>query len=117
MLVDRMDFLEIADAVVEHYGVHNQLLKLKEENLELADELKVYSGEITFELIDELADELFLLTQLARKIPAIKVRVMYKASRQLKRMEAEKVSDRLRGGILIDHYAGAVVEGAHGFME
>jgi NTP pyrophosphatase (non-canonical NTP hydrolase) len=88
-----MDLLEIADAVVEHYGIDNQVHKLKEENLELADELKVYNGKITFELIDELADEFFLLTQLARKIPAIKERVIFKAKRQIDRM-AEEISDK-----------------------
>ena len=96
MAVDRMDLLEIADAVVEHYGVHNQLLKLKEENLELGVELKVYNGEITFELIDELADELFLLTQLARKIPAIKERVVFKAKRQIDRMAEEILNEKLQ---------------------
>jgi len=93
LVVEGMKLLDIADAVIEHYGIDNQIHKLKEENLELGDALRDYDKEITPEIIDEMADELFLLTQLARKIPAIKVRVMYKANRQLKRM-AEEISDK-----------------------
>jgi len=117
LVVERMELLSMAKKLVDHYGLDHQILKLKEENLELGAELKVYDGEITFKLIDEMADELFLLTQVALKVPEIKARVMFKAKRQMHRMRNEQSSLKLRDGILIDHYAGAVVEGAHGFME
>lgn len=85
--------------IAEHYGLHDQLLKLLEELRELENEAAVaytesrYTSDlspgITERLVDELADVIVMVRQIAYLTGSeatVQERIGFKLDRQLRRM-------------------------------
>ena len=83
--------------IFEHYGEENQLEKLNEESVELAEAVEEFifypSTENREHLAEECADTLIMIQQL-KEVVGDKVDefVQYKLNRQLKRIKNENLS-------------------------